>query len=162
MTTTSFRVGMGYDAHRFKKGRPLILGGVTIAHQRGLDGHSDADVLVHAIMDALLGAAGLDDIGHLFPPTDPRLKNISSILLLKEVSRKLKAARWRVCNIDSSLVCEQPKIAPHNPVMKKNIAAALGIPLSAVGIKATTNEKMGFIGRGEGIAAMSVACLRKN
>ena len=161
MNATAIRVGMGYDVHRFKKGRALVLGGVAIAHPRGLDGHSDADVLIHAIMDALLGAAGMDDIGHLFPPADPRFKNISSILLLKKVAQKLTAARWQVGNIDSSLVCEQPRIAPHIPAMKKNIAAALGIPASGVGVKATTNETMGFIGRGEGIAALSVACIRK-
>ncbi|MCX5778801.1 MAG: 2-C-methyl-D-erythritol 2,4-cyclodiphosphate synthase [Elusimicrobia bacterium] len=153
------RVGMGYDVHRLKKGRPLVLGGVSIAHPRGLDGHSDADVLIHAVMDALLGAAGMDDIGHCFPNTDARYKNISSVLLLKEVAKKLKLQKFSINNIDSTLVCEQPKIAPHIPAMKKHIAAALGIPLARVGIKATTNETMGFIGRSEGIAAMCVAAL---
>jgi 2-C-methyl-D-erythritol 2,4-cyclodiphosphate synthase len=154
------RVGMGYDVHRFKKGRVLVLGGVTIAHPRGLDGHSDADVLIHAVMDALLGAAGMDDIGHCFPNTDSRYKNISSVLLLKEVAKKLKSKKFLINNIDSTLVCEEPKIAPFISDMKKNIAAALGIPAVRVAIKATTNETMGFVGRGEGIAAMSVACVR--
>lgn len=154
-------VGMGYDVHRFKKGRVLMLGGVAIAHPRGLDGHSDADVLIHAVMDALLGAAGMDDIGHCFPNTDPRYRNISSVLLLKEVAKKLKTKKCLINNIDSTLICEEPKIAPHIPAMKHNIARALGIPVGRVGIKATTNETMGFVGRGEGIAAMSVACVRK-
>jgi 2-C-methyl-D-erythritol 2,4-cyclodiphosphate synthase len=152
---------MGYDVHRLKKGRALVLGGVTIAHPRGLDGHSDADVLIHALMDALLGAAGMDDIGHYFPTTDLRYKNISSVLLLKEVAKKLASKKVLINNIDSTLVCEEPKIAPFIANMKKNIAAALGIPAGYIGIKATTNETMGFIGRKEGIAALCVASVRR-
>ena len=153
------RIGQGFDVHRLVAGRACIIGGVEIPFNLGLLGHSDADVLIHAVMDALLGAAGMDDIGHCFPNTDARYKNISSVLLLKEVAKKLKLQKFSINNIDSTLVCEQPKIAPHIPAMKKHIAAALGIPLARVGIKATTNETMGFIGRSEGIAAMCVAAL---
>jgi 2-C-methyl-D-erythritol 2,4-cyclodiphosphate synthase len=152
-------VGIGYDVHRLKKGRPLVLGGLTLESPFGLDGHSDADVLIHAIMDAMLGAAGLEDIGHLFPPSDPKFKDISSIVLLKEVMKELKRRRLRIMNIDSTLIAEKPKIAPHIPQMKETIAQALNIPLVRIGVKATTNEKIGFIGRGEGIAALAIASL---
>ena len=155
-------MGIGYDVHKLKKGRPLILGGVNIKHSKGLDGHSDADVLVHAVMDALLGAAGLNDIGHLFPDTDPALKNADSMKLLKEVMKKLKARKLSVNNIDTTLVCEAPKISPHIKKIKGNFSAILNIPAARIGVKATTNEGLGFIGRGEGIAAFCVATLNKS
>lgn len=151
--------GIGYDVHRFKKGRKLILGGVEIPAPAGLDGHSDADVLIHALMDALLGAAGLEDIGHFFPNTDPRYKGISSLALLKIVAAELKKRKFSINNVDVSLIAEKPKIAPHLNAMKKNIAGVIGLPAARVGIKATTNEKMGFIGRGEGIAAFAICAI---
>jgi 2-C-methyl-D-erythritol 2,4-cyclodiphosphate synthase len=154
-------VGIGYDVHRFKKGRKLVLGGVNIPHNRGLDGHSDADVLAHALMDALLGAASLPDIGHFFPNTDRKYKNISSMLLLGRVISELKKKRLKISNVDISLIAEKPIIYPHIPLMKENIAAAMKISVARVGIKATTNERLGFIGRGEGIAAIAVASIRK-
>lgn len=152
-------VGFGYDVHRFKKGRPLILGGVRIPHTAGLDGHSDADVLIHALMDALLGAAGLPDIGHFFPNSDARYKNISSCRLLGMVMQELKRKKLKINNVDVALVAERPMILPHIAAMKENIHNAAGIPVARIGIKATTNEGMGFIGRGEGIAAMAVASI---
>lgn len=152
-------VGFGYDVHRFKKGRPLILGGVRIPHTAGLDGHSDADVLIHALMDALLGAAGLPDIGHFFPNSDARYKNISSCRLLGMVMQELKRKKLKINNVDVALVAERPMILPHIAAMKENIHNATGIPVARIGIKATTNEGMGFIGRGEGIAAMAVASI---
>ncbi len=142
--------GLGYDVHRLKKGRPLIIGGVKIHHTKGLEGHSDADVLVHAVMDALLGAAGLDDIGHLFPNTDPKYKGADSITLLKSVVKKLSVKKLFVNNIDTTLICEAPKISPHIKKMKAVLSAALKLPARRIGIKATTNEGLGFIGRGEG------------
>lgn len=151
------RIGFGYDVHRLEPGRPLILGGVEIPFARGLAGHSDADVLVHAIMDALLGAAGLDDIGILFPDTDPAYAGADSIALLRQVTQRLQAAGWRVANVDSTLLCERPRITPHRQAMRERIAQALGIVPEQVGVKATTNEGMGFVGRGEGIAAYAVA-----
>jgi 2-C-methyl-D-erythritol 2,4-cyclodiphosphate synthase len=154
-------VGFGYDVHRFKRGIPLTLGGVKVPHTRGLLGHSDADVLLHAVMDALLGAAGLADIGHFFPTDDPRFRNISSLLLLREVMRELKKKGFVVQNIASSLIAEEPKVAPHIPAMKKAIAGVMKIPGARIGIKATTNETMGFVGRREGIAAMAVALIEK-
>jgi 2-C-methyl-D-erythritol 2,4-cyclodiphosphate synthase len=162
MTTSSvpdFRVGQGYDVHRFAEGRRLVLGGVEIPHGRGLDGHSDADVLLHAVMDALLGAAGMEDIGHLFPNTEERWRGADSRALLREVHRRLGDARWRVVNIDVALIAEAPRIAPHIPAMKGNIAADLLTDADRIGIKATTNETMGFVGRREGIAALAVALL---
>jgi 2-C-methyl-D-erythritol 2,4-cyclodiphosphate synthase len=153
MTTT----GIGYDVHRFVEGRPLVLGGVEIAHDRGLDGHSDADVLSHAIADALLGAAGERDIGHFFPNTDESIRGISSLDILRHVRENLAAKGVSIVNIDSTLIAEEPKIAPHLDRMKEAISAALGLPSDRIGIKATTNEGMGFLGRGEGIAAMAVA-----
>jgi 2-C-methyl-D-erythritol 2,4-cyclodiphosphate synthase len=152
-------VGLGYDVHRFAKGRKLFLGGVEIPHVKGLLGHSDADVVIHALMDALLGAAGLPDIGHFFPPSDPAYKNISSLLLLKEVMAAVAKKRFSVVNVDISVLAEQPKLAPHMPAMKEALAAVMKIPASRVGLKATTNEKLGFVGRGEGIAAFAVASL---
>ena len=154
--------GLGYDVHRFKKGRPLVLGGVNIPYKQGLEGHSDADVLVHAIMDALLGAAGLPDIGHFFPNSNEKYKNISSIVLLKEVFIALKGKKFKILNIDTSLIAEKPMIYPHIQEMKEKIAATLKLPTSRVGVKATTNEGLGSIGRGEGIAAFAVASVRKN
>lgn len=151
------RVGIGYDVHRLVEGRKLILGGVDIPHPRGLDGHSDADVLCHAIADALLGAVGEPDIGHFFPPGDESIRGISSLEILRRVEQILAAQGARINNIDATLVAERPKILPHVPAMKENIAAALGLQPNQVGVKATTNEKMGFPGREEGMCAMAVA-----
>ncbi len=153
-------IGFGYDVHRFAHGRPLVLGGVDIPHERGLDGHSDADVLSHAIADAVLGSLGLPDIGHWFPPGDPACKDISSLRILEKAAGLIREQGHELVNIDSTLVAEAPKILPHREAMQRNIAAALGLPPERVGIKATTNETMGFVGRGEGIAAMAVAEVR--
>ena len=153
------RVGIGYDVHPFQEGRPLILGGVNIPHSKGLKGHSDADVLCHAIADAVLGALGEPDIGHFFPPNDPTIKGISSLKILEKCAAVATEKGARIGNIDATLIAEAPKVLPHAAAMKANIGAALGITPGQVGIKATTNEKMGFIGRGEGIAAMAVACV---
>ena len=152
------RIGTGYDVHRLTAGRPLILGGVTIPHPLGLDGHSDADVLVHAVMDALLGAAALGDIGKLFPDTDERYRGCSSLWLLEQVGETLRRAGWRVGNIDATIVAQRPKLAPHLMAMRENIAHTLGIPAGDVSVKATTEEHLGFTGREEGIAAQAV-CL---
>lgn len=152
------RIGHGYDVHPLKEGRKLILGGVDIAYEKGLDGHSDADVLVHAIMDALLGAAALGDIGKLFPDTDPAYKGADSIKLLSVVGGKLKNAGYTVGNIDATVVAQAPKLAPFIPEMIKNIAAALQIESGQVSVKATTEEHLGFTGTGQGIAAHAV-CL---
>jgi 2-C-methyl-D-erythritol 2,4-cyclodiphosphate synthase len=149
--------GIGYDVHRFAENRPLVLGGVTIPHSHGLEGHSDADVLCHAIADALLGAMGLPDIGYYFPPGDSSCKDISSLLILEKCRELAEKNGFTLVNVDSTLVAEAPKILPHRDAMKSNIGTALGISASRVGIKATTNEMMGFIGRGEGIAALAVA-----
>jgi len=153
--------GIGYDVHRFASGRPLILGGVEIPHSHGLDGHSDADVLSHAIADAVLGAIGERDIGHHFPNSDESIRGISSLEILRKVARLIKASGGRIINVDSTLIAEAPKIAPHVLEMRENLAAALEIPLARVGVKATTNERMGFLGRGEGIAAMAVASVEQ-
>jgi 2-C-methyl-D-erythritol 2,4-cyclodiphosphate synthase len=150
-------VGFGYDVHRFKEGRPLILGGVEIPHTHGLDGHSDADVLAHAIADAVLGALGLPDIGHYFPPGDPDCLDICSLKILEKAAALCREQGRELVNIDSTLVAEAPKILPHREAMKANIGRALGLDPARVGIKATTNELMGFVGRREGIAAMAVA-----
>ena len=153
------RVGQGYDVHRLVEGRPLVLGGVTIEHEAGLEGHSDADVLLHAIMDALLGAAGLPDIGQQFPPTDSAYLNADSMILLEKVVQKLKDAGFsQIVNIDAVVVAEEPKVNPHVPAMKECIGKALGIDGSRVSIKATTSERLGFVGRKEGMAASAV-CL---
>ena len=151
------RVGIGYDVHQLKAGRPLILGGVVIEHNTGLDGHSDADVLMHAICDALLGAIGEGDIGSFFPPSDPQWKNAPSKIFLEEAARQIAKRNGQLINVDAMLIAEAPKITPHIPAMKENIATALGIAADAVGVKATTNETMGFIGRREGMAAHAVA-----
>jgi 2-C-methyl-D-erythritol 2,4-cyclodiphosphate synthase len=156
-----FRSGIGYDAHRLVEGRKLILGGIEIAHSRGLEGHSDADVLSHAIADALLGAIGADDIGQHFPNTDESIRGISSIEILKYASALLAEKKARVTNVDATLIAEAPKIAPHIPAMRKTIAAAIGVSESTVSIKATTNEGMDAIGRGEGMAAMAVATVEQ-
>ena len=153
------RIGHGYDVHQLVAGRKLIIGGVEIAHDKGLLGHSDADVLLHAICDALLGAAALGDIGRHFADTDMTFKNIDSRILLREVARLLKVAGFRVGNIDATIIAQAPKMAPHIVKMVENIAADLGIPMNAVNVKATTTEKLGFAGRGEGIAAEAVALL---
>ena len=150
-------VGTGYDVHAFVAGRKLILGGVEIPYERGLDGHSDADVLMHAICDAVLGALGEVDIGHFFPNTDPRWKGAPSKVFLAEASRQALFRNGKIVNVDATLIAQEPKIFPYIQNMKSNIADALGIPERKVGIKATTNEKMGFIGRCEGIAALAVA-----
>jgi 2-C-methyl-D-erythritol 2,4-cyclodiphosphate synthase/2-C-methyl-D-erythritol 4-phosphate cytidylyltransferase len=153
------RVGIGYDAHRFASGRRLILGGVEIAHDRGLEGHSDADVLLHAIADAVLGAATLGDIGQHFPPSDERFRDADSQVLLREVVRLVREAGWAPGNVDATLLAEAPHIGPHVPLMRERIAACLGLSPRAVSVKATSNEGMGAIGRGEGIAALATATL---
>ena len=153
--------GIGYDVHRFASGRPLILGGVEIPHGQGLDGHIDADVLAHAIADAVLGAIGERDIGHHFPNSDESIRGISSLEILRKVARLIKNSGGRIINVDATLIAEAPKIAPHVLKMRENLAAALEIPLARVGVKATTNERMGFLGRGEGIAAMAVASVEQ-
>lgn len=152
-------VGIGYDVHTLVSGRKLILGGVEIAHSKGLDGHSDADVLMHAICDAVLGALGEVDIGHFFPNTDARWKNAPSKVFLEEAARQVLFREGRIVNVDATLVAQEPKIAPYILEMKRNIATALNLQITRVSIKATTNEHLGFIGRGEGIAAMAVASI---
>ncbi|MBC8128462.1 MAG: 2-C-methyl-D-erythritol 2,4-cyclodiphosphate synthase [Gloeobacteraceae cyanobacterium ES-bin-144] len=149
--------GIGYDVHRFAENRPLVLGGVTIPHTHGLDGHSDADVLCHAIADAVLGAMGQPDIGYFFPPDDPLCKDICSLKILEKCRSLAKELDFHIVNVDATLIAEAPKIMPHREAMRDNIGDALGITPLSVGIKATTNEMMGFIGRKEGIAAMAVA-----
>lgn len=151
------RTGIGYDVHRFAEGRPLVLGGIEIPSERGLVGHSDADVLSHAVADAVLGAAGLPDIGHWFPPGDDSIEGISSLLILEKAAKLVREAGGRIGNVDATLIAEAPKIMPHAGAMKEKIAAALGIGPGEIGVKATTNEGMGFVGREEGIAALAVA-----
>ena len=153
------RIGMGYDVHRLTEGRDLILGGVLIPFEKGLLGHSDADVVVHAIMDALLGAAALGDIGQHFPDTDPQYKGISSVLLLKHVGALLEEHGFTIGNIDATIIAQRPKLAPYRPAMVKNVAEALGISEDQVCIKATTEEGLGFTGRQEGIAAQAITLL---
>ncbi len=155
-----YKVGIGYDVHQLVEGRKLYLGGVEIAHTHGLSGHSDADVLIHAISDALLGALGEPDIGHFFPNTDPRWKDVRSTLLLQEIAGMIRARGARIVNVDSSLIIEEPKIAPHIKAMKQEIANALNVNPQVIGVKATTNEKVGFVGRKEGIAAMAVVSVK--
>ncbi len=154
---TNLRIGHGYDVHRLVQGRRLVLGGVDIPWERGLDGHSDADVLVHAVMDALLGAAGLEDIGCLFPDGDDAYLGISSILLLQRVSALLKERGITVVNVDATLLAQRPKLAPYRQAMRENIARALDIPAERVGVKATTEEHLGFTGEELGMAAHAVA-----
>jgi len=152
-------VGIGYDVHALVAGRRLVLGGVEIPHTHGLEGHSDADALLHAITDAVLGAVGEVDIGHLFPNTDERWRNAHSRIFFEEAARRARSRGGRIVNIDATLIAERPKIYPHIQAMKEQIAGALGIPVAKVGIKATTNEQMGFVGRQEGIAAMAIAAV---
>ena len=151
------RVGIGYDVHPLVEGRKLFLGGVEIPYTHGLEGHSDADVLIHAIADAILGAIGESDIGHHFPNTDERWRGVSSLVFLEQIALLLKNRGLQLDNIDSSLIAEAPKIGPYLKLMKERVGKALGLPADRVGIKATTNERLGFVGRGEGIAAMAVA-----
>ena len=153
------RIGLGYDVHRLTEGRPLILGGVTIPYEKGLLGHSDADVLLHALMDALLGAAALGDIGRLFPDSDERYRGADSRVLLREVADLLERSGFSVGNVDVTLIAQRPKIAPYVPRMRENIAADLKLPLEAVSVKATTEEGLGFTGSGEGMAAQAIAML---
>ena len=158
---TNLRIGHGYDVHRLVEGRPLILGGVTIPHEMGLLGHSDADVLLHAVMDALLGAAALGDIGKLFPDTDAAYENISSLTLLSRVADKLAENGCSVVNLDATVLAQAPKLSPHREAMRRNIADALGIDVSCVSVKATTEEGLGFTGEKLGIAAHAVALIEK-
>jgi 2-C-methyl-D-erythritol 4-phosphate cytidylyltransferase/2-C-methyl-D-erythritol 2,4-cyclodiphosphate synthase len=159
MTT---RTGIGYDVHRFAQGRPLVLGGVAIAHPYGLAGHSDADVLLHAIVDALLGAAALGDIGHHFPPSDPSWRDADSRLFLTHAATLIRDAGYSVANVDATVIAEEPRIGPHAQAMRRSIAENLGIGEQAVSVKATTNEGMGFVGRGEGIAALAIATIESS
>ncbi|MDD4940658.1 MAG: 2-C-methyl-D-erythritol 2,4-cyclodiphosphate synthase [Candidatus Omnitrophica bacterium] len=155
------KVGIGYDIHRYKKGRKLILGGKIVPFARGLDGHSDADCLLHAVCDALLGAAGMGDIGEHFPDTDPAYKGISSMELVRAVRALLRRKGFRIGNIDSVIVCQEPRLGGHKKDMARNIAAALGIPVSCVGVKATTPERLGPLGRSQGIACWATALIMK-
>jgi len=158
---TNLRIGHGYDVHRLVSGRALVLGGVTVPYELGLDGHSDADVLLHAVMDALLGAAALGDIGQLFPDTDDAYLGASSMELLLEVGKRLDDAGYCVVNLDATVLAQRPKLAPYRRRMRENIAAALTIDVSQVSVKATTEEGLGFTGRGEGIAAHAIALIEK-
>jgi 2-C-methyl-D-erythritol 2,4-cyclodiphosphate synthase len=155
MTTT----GLGYDIHRFIAGRPLVLGGVLIPHERGLEGHSDADVLTHAIADALLGAIGERDIGHHFPDTDESLRGISSLAILTRARELVVARGGRINNIDATLLAEEPKIGPHHEAIRSSLATTLALPVGRIGLKATTNEGLGALGRREGIAALAIASI---
>jgi 2-C-methyl-D-erythritol 2,4-cyclodiphosphate synthase len=154
-----FRIGHGYDAHRLEIGRPLILGGVCIPHDKGLLGHSDADVLVHAACDAILGAAALGDLGEHFPDSDDRFKNIESLKLLKDCRDRIKAAGYVLANLDATIIAQAPKLAPYRLQMRRNMADALQISVEQISVKATTSEGLGFTGRGSGMAAMCVALL---
>ena len=160
-TMTNLRIGHGYDVHRLTEGRALILGGVTIPYEKGLLGHSDADVLTHAVMDALLGAAALGDIGKLFPDTDAAYAGISSILLLERVAERLREAGYAVVNLDVTVLAQAPKLAPYRERMRENLARALSLDASRVSVKATTEEGLGFTGEGLGIAAHAVALLER-
>lgn len=153
------RIGQGYDVHKLTENRPLILGGVTVPYEKGLLGHSDADVLVHSVMDALLGAAALGDIGEHFPDTDPAYKGISSIELLRKVGALLEEKGYIIENIDATIIAERPKLAPYRPEMAENIASALRLDVSRVSVKATTEEGLGFTGSGEGIASQAITLL---
>lgn len=160
---TDYRVGIGFDAHKFSDERPLVLGGVLVEYPYGLAGHSDADVLTHAVIDALLGAAGEGDIGTLFPDSDEAYRNIDSMILLKKASEVIFACGWKISNIDSVLICQKPRIAEYIPAMKKRYSETLdGLTVSRIGIKGTTTENMGFTGRQEGIAAQAVAMIYKD
>ena len=158
---TGLRIGQGYDVHRLTEGRALILGGVTIPYEKGLDGHSDADVLTHAVMDALLGAAGLGDIGMLFPDTDPAYRGVSSLILLQRVREALEHNGFAVVNVDATLIAQAPKVGPFKAAMAANIAGCLGVAVQQVNVKATTEERLGFTGDGSGMAAQAVALIEK-
>ena len=158
---SAFRIGHGYDVHRLVPGRKLVLGGVEVPFDRGLLGHSDAGVLAHAVMDALLGATGLGDIGQLFPASDPAYAGISSLLLLDRVAQRLREAGWQVGNVDATVLAQQPKLAPHIPKMRQNLARHLGILQEQVNVKATTEEGLGFTGAGQGMAAHAVCLLEQ-
>ena len=153
------RIGTGYDVHKLVEGRRLIIGGVEIPYEKGLLGHSDADVLVHAVMDALLGAAALGDIGKHFPDSDPKYKGADSLMLMREVRRILSENGFEVGNVDATIIAQGPKMSPHIDTMRRNIADALGLDVSQVSVKATTEERLGFTGRGEGISAQAVALI---
>ena len=153
------RIGTGYDVHKLVEGRKLIIGGVEIPYEKGLLGHSDADVLVHAVMDALLGAAALGDIGKHFPDSDPKYKGADSLMLMREVRRILSENGFEVGNVDATIIAQAPKMSPHIDSMRRNIADALGLDVSQVSVKATTEERLGFTGRGEGISAQAVALI---
>lgn len=155
----NIRIGNGYDIHRLVSDRPLILGGVNIPHELGLLGHSDADVLVHAIMDAMLGALSLGDIGHYFPPSDPKWAGADSLVLLTQVHELIKEKGWNIGNIDSVVIAERPKLKPHIHAMRDRLASVLNLEPDRIGIKATTNEKLGPVGREEGISALAVVLL---
>ena len=157
-----FRVGTGYDIHRLKKGRPLWLGGVEISFEKGLDGHSDADALLHAVIDALLGAAALPDIGHYFPPTDPAIKNIASKTMLAKVRSEVERLGYHVVNVDSVVIAEAPKIAPYREKMRENIANMLGVSKDQVQVKGKTNEGLDAVGKGEAIAVQTVVLLQSD
>jgi 2-C-methyl-D-erythritol 2,4-cyclodiphosphate synthase len=157
----ALRIGVGFDAHRFAPDRALVLGGVRLRERGGLLGHSDADVLTHAIMDALLGAAGREDIGGLFPDTDPALAGADSLKLLAEVAGLLEKDGWALVNVDAVVICEEPRIAPHREAIRARLAAALGVDSERVSLRGTTTEGMGFTGRGEGIAAQAVALIER-
>ena len=157
-----YRVGTGHDIHRFEAGRPLVLGGVRVPYGWGLAGHSDADVLTHAIMDALLGALALGDIGRHFPDTDPQWKNADSLALLARVVEMIGEQGWQVGNLDAILLAEAPRLAPYLPAMRERLASALGVEANRVSVKAGTHERMGSIGRGEGIAATAVVLLERS
>ncbi len=158
---TTLRVGMGLDAHRFAPERALVLGGVRLREHDGLDGHSDADVLTHAIMDALLGAAGLEDIGALFPDDDPAFEGADSSKLLGSVVALLQKGGWQVVNVDAVVICEEPRVAPHRQAIRERLAAAMGVDIEQVGVRGTTTETMGFTGRREGIVAQAVALVER-
>jgi len=157
-----FRIGIGYDSHQLMVGRPLVIGGVIIPHPRGLEGHSDADVLIHAIADSLLGAAGLADIGHFFPDDDPSYKNVKSTKILAGVFEKIVMEGYQVGNVDAVVIAEQPKLSPHIPSMKSRIGKILLISEKDISIKASTNERLGFVGREEGIAAIATTLLYRD
>ncbi len=161
MAGCAMRIGQGYDVHKLVPNRKLILGGVDIPYEKGLLGHSDADVIVHAVMDALLGAAGLWDIGHAFPDDDPETDGISSLVLLKRVKEMLDELEFAVVNIDGTIIAQRPKLSSHIPAMRQNIAEVLGIEAARINLKATTEEGLGFTGSGEGISSMAVALLEK-
>lgn len=156
-----YRIGHGFDAHRLVEGRQLVLGGVDIPFEKGLLGHSDADVLTHAICDALLGATAMGDIGRMFPDADERYRGISSLVLLEQVVKAISSAGYRVSNIDTTVAAQAPRLAPYAEAMRENIAKAVGVEAGQISVKATTTEKMGFTGRGDGIAAWAVALIEK-